>query len=81
MSEARNNGGPAFPAQHFDLTESEHGLSMRDYFAAKAMQGLMASDLVPAITKDAAEHGFQRLDGIASFAYSLADAMLKARNE
>ncbi len=32
---------PAFPAMHFDLAEREHGMSLRDYFAAKALQGLM----------------------------------------
>jgi len=32
---------PAFPAMRFDLAEREHGMSLRDYFAAKALQGLM----------------------------------------
>ena len=34
---SNNTGGPAFPAHHFDLAEGEHGMTLRDYFAAKAM--------------------------------------------
>lgn len=58
---------PAFPAMHYDLAENEHGLTMRDYFAAKAMQGLLA--------------GTNTSDGamIVRDAYKIADAMLKAR--
>jgi hypothetical protein len=59
---------PAFP-QQFDGTSepSLSGLSMRDYFAAKALQGLIASD-VDAEPKDFAESS-----------YEMADAMMKAR--
>lgn len=32
----KDTGGPAFPAQHFDLAEGEHGLTIRDWFAAHA---------------------------------------------
>lgn len=32
-----NNGGPAYPTQGYE------GLTLRDYFAAKAMQGWLAS--------------------------------------
>lgn len=32
----RNNGGPAFPAMHFDLGDDEHGMTLRDYFAVHA---------------------------------------------
>lgn len=59
------NGGPAFPAQFFD--ERATGMTLRDYFAAKAMQGLLASE-TQAKMKDFAER-----------AYSMADEMLKAR--
>jgi len=61
------DGGPAFPAQHYDLAEGEHGMTLRDYFAAKAMQGLM----------DAA----MPMPEIAAAAYAMADDMLKARSE
>ena len=64
----RDTGGPAFPAMHFDLGDNEHGMTLRDYFAAQAFAMLMhphANDLSPQAT--------------AEEAYRLADAMLEAR--
>jgi hypothetical protein len=58
---------PAFPAMHYDLADNEHGLTMRDYFAAKAMQALIDNDGL--------------FSEIPTQAYALADAMLKAREE
>lgn len=43
---------------------------LRDYFAAKAMQGMMADGQVLRLAPD---------DQLASAAYEMADAMLKAR--
>ena len=60
----RNTGGPAFPAMHFDLADGEHGMTLRDYFAAKAMQ-----EWVGVLTS---------VQG-AEKAYEWADAMLEAR--
>jgi hypothetical protein len=68
MSNA-NTGGPAFPANHFDLGATEHGMTLRDYFAAKAMQGLVENANWRGMPEDA----------LAKEAYKLADAMLKAR--
>ena len=65
---SNNTGGPAFPAHHFDLAEGEHGMTLRDYFAAKAMQGMLSGKLIN--TKTAV---------IAQDCYAMADAMLKAR--
>ena len=45
-------------------------MSLRDYFAAKAMQGILsAPDLKPGIENEE----------IADVAYAIADAMIKAR--
>jgi len=73
----RNDGGPAFPAE-IDLeyysapsTRHEAGMSLRDYFAAKALQGFLAERSLPA-----SEAG-----RLASDCYAMADAMLKARAE
>lgn len=67
-----NDGGPAFPlAEPGNCVSASEGMSLRDYFAAKAMQGIAAhpeSDRWPA-------------DGIAKAAYLQADAMLAARDE
>ena len=61
---------PAFPAMHYDLADNEHGMTLRDYFAAKAMMALIAhpdsdGDKPPSV--------------FAKTAYVMADAMLKAR--
>jgi hypothetical protein len=55
----------AFPAMHFDLAENEHGLTMRDYFAAKAMEQVDWSNT--------------GVIAGAETCFELADAMLKAR--
>jgi len=58
------NGRNAFP------DEANRGMTLRDYFAAKAMQGMLA-----ACTgwSDADQ------DRLASTSYRMADEMLKAR--
>ena len=62
-----NNCGPAFPC-YDDNGEQIEGMSLRDYFAAKALQGLMASPSDPASLEIAAE-----------WSYKVADAMLAER--
>ena len=61
---------PAFPAMHFDLADNEHGMTLRDYFAAKAMQGFAAMSDVD---------GFSSVEKMAEMSYKWADAMLKVR--
>ena len=76
----KQTGGPAFPmpmtmmtAEHI-ANEPEYGMTLRDYFAAKAMQSLMLSDRYRGIV------GINRYEHwTAENAYQLADAMLKAR--
>lgn len=62
-----NDGGRAFPitGTHEDVLEA--GMSLRDYFAAKAM---------PAVYQRVESGGFAR---VAELSYEMADAMLKAR--
>jgi hypothetical protein len=50
------------------------GMELRDYFAAKAMQGILASD------PDDQGHE-DNLKAIAVVSYKMADAMMKARDE
>ena len=65
-----NKTEPAFPQNPETMRwASEQGMSLRDYFAAKAMQGMMAYPMHP----QSDEHMFAR------DAYTLADAMLEAR--
>jgi hypothetical protein len=62
-----NTGGQAFPDPQ-ENWRGEKGMTLRDYFAAKAMQG----DLIAGVHPD----DFNRC---AYRAYQMADAMLKAR--
>jgi hypothetical protein len=64
----RDNGGPAFPAHPSALGDHD-GMTLRDYFAAKAMAGL-----APHFPTDAGSSA-----DCALVAYRIADAMLKAR--
>jgi len=66
----QDNGGPAFPVPGLMADEDFNGMTLRDYFAAKAMQGAFSSPI--AASRDEQEY-------IAMHAYRMADAMLKAR--
>jgi hypothetical protein len=62
------NNQPAFPIGSGDMRDPT-GMTLRDYFAAKAMQGLLAADT-----------GFTMYSvQISELAYKQADAMLEAR--
>lgn len=66
-----NTGGPAFPVPGLQNDESFNGMTLRDYFAAKAMQGFAASE------SEASGHWPDV--AAAERAYEWADAMLAAR--
>jgi hypothetical protein len=53
-------------------------MTLRDYFAAKAMQALVVGPQIPA---EAIRPGGALQDGVARMAYAAADAMLKARED
>ena len=75
---SNKTGGRAFPCDsiverdevgHLHGFEvSSGGMTLRDYFAAKAMQGIISS-----------ECNYGACSDLASDAYSIADAMLRAR--
>jgi len=58
----------AFPTPAHNLTND--GMTLRDYFAAKAMQGVLAS----------LQEGDDFNARACEWCYKIADAMLKARN-
>lgn len=64
MDKPIDDGGPAFPAETFDVG----GMSLRDWFAGQALAGICADPNAGGSNK-----------AIAVTAYSLADAMLEAR--
>jgi len=61
----------AFPSGHDPKTgTADKGMKMRDYFAAKAMQGMLSEN-----------SGIRYpTDELVKFAYAVADAMMKARD-
>jgi hypothetical protein len=81
MSNA-NTGGPAFPYTEANGANSgDVGMTLRDYFAAKAMAAMYATSFEwestgePRTPADTAE-----IEEMAIDAYGIADAMLKARD-
>ena len=70
---------PAFPAMHFDLAEGEHGMTLRDYFAAQAMQAILADQYANGIYVLDLDNDSEIVASNA--AYTMADAMMKARSE
>ncbi|MBG5919480.1 hypothetical protein [Providencia stuartii] len=68
-------GGAAFPASgHPDMQfVAQEGMNLRDYLAAKAMNGILANNAMIDTATD------QTLEWVAKSAYKMADAMLKAR--
>lgn len=71
--EDRKDGGAAFPSTQ-DVGSYKffkEGMSLRDYFAGQALTGIMAGKYYTAL--DARDKTF--------IAYTLADEMLKARDE
>lgn len=68
----KETGGPAFPNQ-VKITDEGfaelRGMTLRDYFSAKALQGLLSRQ---GLTGKDSEY--------AAISYRAADAMLKARN-
>lgn len=73
-----NNGGSAFPMPHFtDRGENTHwgegGMTLRDYFAAAALQGILMNYTT--------EKFGANEETVARYAYRYADAMLAERAE
>ena len=69
----KDTSGPAFPTLDYITPErlayNSVGMSLRDYFAAKAMQGMISN---PDCTGD-------RKQDVVREAYEFADAMLEER--
>lgn len=69
-----NTGGPAFPVETPSVSGNASityfGMTLRDYFAAKAMGGMCMGAPIPQKNE---------LDLIARRSYEMADAMMRAR--
>lgn len=69
----KNDGGSAFPSEGFVCSDGikYDGMTLRDYFAAKAMTGMLSGY----------EADQFKNPQLAQWSYQIADAMLKAREE
>jgi len=67
----KDDGNAAFPMPGSEHNNPWYGMSLRDYFAAKAMQGMVAAEFGATFSP---EHW-------AEYSYKIADAMLAARGE
>lgn len=85
MKQKIETGGPAFPVSTAEASEGHQdgpntwqfpGMTLRDYFAAKAMPSCYAEYCAYANS-----HGYSEdwKMGVALDSYAMADAMLKAR--
>jgi len=89
MSNEKKDGGPAFPVFGSDPESPDDivrmglgGMSLRDYFAAKAMPEIarqMVSGGKYSANDNTLPDGCE--DKVASRSYKWADAMLKAREQ
>ena len=85
MSETKT-GGPAFPTESYsierDVMVREEGMTLRDYFAAKAMQSILRGyDTVTSFEEDEVNDPEGMPSLIAKDAYIMADSMMKARGQ
>jgi hypothetical protein len=68
----------AFPLKAVNLFDDNEGMDLRDYFAAKALQGLLAN---PKLSNQILKEGGAFGGWIEKSAYGWADAMMKAREQ
>lgn len=81
----KNNGGPAFPLMQswrkygdvYEVSGCYEGMTLRDYFAAKAVVGMFYPAVVACLEHD---HDLD-CDKIAEFCYKMADAMIEEREK
>ena len=85
MTEPKN-GGPAFPLDADRLGIVNSGMTLRDYFAAKAMEGMISAltkfrDGNPQFGEGMCDIIVNRPRDISEIAYTYADALLAAREK
>ncbi len=93
MTTEKNTGGPAFPVEGcWDENGNFHGaqtgnargwaegMTLRDYFAAKALPEIMRS-MLPCHAGNDGSLAEDCYDDAAQRSYRIADAMLKAREQ
>lgn len=70
------DGGPAYPLRNSEaLDRTWSGMSLRDWFAGQALQGILAGGFADTVPHDAVD------DEAAFYAYKYADEMLAQRSK
>ena len=84
-SEQKGVGVLAFPRPRsegeYSVHDAQEGMTLRDYFAAKAMQGFLAESANPRYGVTQEPPRTVHWPALADDAYALADAMLAARGQ
>lgn len=89
---SREDGGPAFPCEFVQHQRGDignntpimaraSGMTLRDYFAAKAMQALIQQGAALQVHRPDGVLTMPARVGVPILAYQYADAMLAAREE
>jgi len=84
-TKSTKHNDPAFPTLVYDEKSGMpnghyEGITLRDYFAAKAMQAIISnSDTLRECINYAIKDNIESNDEVAFKAYAMADAMLKQR--
>lgn len=76
MSTTKDDGGPAFPRDH--ASDGHNGMSLRDYFAAKAPTEIpdwFRCSGQPVPSAPTTEQALQQVKGFDSFSYSQKDTL------
>lgn len=76
----KNDGGPAFPTDgKNEYPVGNNGMSLRDYFAAKAMHGLIVNldGLINYFNESEITTRDEMAEKISEIAFDFADAMIK----
>ena len=77
-----DDGGPAFPTTLADIQQGLEGMTLRDYFAAAALTGLVAApEAMMGMREVGKDYGMGVEQYASRMAYEMADAMLKERQE
>ena len=73
---SKESGGPAFPSSipygRQQFIDASTGMTLRDYFAGQALEGMLADDF---------NFAYDDKGPLVNLAYSIADAMLAERSK
>jgi len=81
----KDTGGPAFPTtpqSYEDMDPAGEGMTLRDWFAGRAMQTVMIDARIPGADADPLPpEAAEVLAAVAKVSYRVADAMLAERSK